>query len=227
MPRGHAHFAAVALLLALAVCLPAAAAATSHRLGTWAPQWPWTPPAPGGQDLRGEWEKTLALLWSHSKNSVGFCVGRSQCVRRRRSPAVALAGEHLLAPLVSTGDAPMPPACPRYKAQRLMALSFPWPLPVGADPGDALCSNRSRIDARLCTPPEVEQYYKVGQSHGVIVAYVAACVAAVGGLVPPTQLAPFHPHAVYAADREPGKGAGQRTLRGRRGGPARLRPRLL
>ena len=41
-----------------------------------------------------------------------------------------------------------------------MALSFPWPLPVGADPGDALCSNRSRIDARLCTPPEVEQYYK-------------------------------------------------------------------
>lgn len=51
--------------------------------------------------------------------------------------------------------------CFRYKAQRLMALSFPWPLPVGSDPSDALCSNRSRIDARLCTPPEVEQYYKV------------------------------------------------------------------
>lgn len=42
-----------------------------------------------------------------------------------------------------------------------MAQSFPWPLPVGTDPADGLCSNRSRIDARLCTPPEVEQYYKV------------------------------------------------------------------
>lgn len=72
--------AAALLLLAAAACsLPAAAAAAGGRWPA-APSWPWTPPVPGSEDVRGEWEKTLALLWAKSKDSVGFCLGRSQCV---------------------------------------------------------------------------------------------------------------------------------------------------
>lgn len=47
------------------------------------------------------------------------------------------------------------------KAQRLLALSFPWPLPVApAEEGDALCSNATLIGPHLCGPQEIEQYYK-------------------------------------------------------------------
>lgn len=80
--------AVMALALALAAAsLPAAAAAAAsggRRLAAapaWpfgSTSWPWTPPLPGSVDVRGEWEKTLALLWAKSKDSVGFCLGRSQ-----------------------------------------------------------------------------------------------------------------------------------------------------
>ena len=68
---------------------PALGSVATRSLAEWAPQWPWTPPAPGSEDLRGEWERTLALLWARSKDSVGFCVGSSQCVRRRCSRGLA------------------------------------------------------------------------------------------------------------------------------------------
>lgn len=45
------------------------------------------------------------------------------------------------------------------KVLELMGLSFPWPLPTGPG-GDALCSNRTRIDSLLCGPQELEEYYK-------------------------------------------------------------------
>ncbi|KAL4448129.1 hypothetical protein ABPG75_005348 [Micractinium tetrahymenae] len=46
------------------------------------------------------------------------------------------------------------------RAQRLVALSFPWPLPVSNDTADGICSNHTRIDLHLCGPPEIELYYK-------------------------------------------------------------------
>lgn len=46
------------------------------------------------------------------------------------------------------------------RAERLIGLSFPWPLPESEDPSDALCSNSTRIDAHLCGPQEIEQFYK-------------------------------------------------------------------
>ncbi|PSC68046.1 ABC transporter G family member 28-like [Micractinium conductrix] len=48
----------------------------------------------------------------------------------------------------------------QYKAQRVLALSWPFPLPVSNDTSDALCSNTTRIDAHLCGPQEIEDYYK-------------------------------------------------------------------
>lgn len=50
--------------------------------------------------------------------------------------------------------------------QWLLAASFPWPLPQSADSADALCSNRTRIDLHLCSPQEIETYYKVPPSRG-------------------------------------------------------------
>lgn len=77
-------------------------------------------------------------------------------------PPPALTGA-LLERAADPAPGPARPPAPalQYKAQRLVGLSFPWPLPVDPDGGDALCSNRSRIDLHLCTPPEIEQYYKV------------------------------------------------------------------
>ncbi|KAL4449383.1 hypothetical protein ABPG77_007027 [Micractinium sp. CCAP 211/92] len=46
------------------------------------------------------------------------------------------------------------------RAQRLVALSFPWPLPASNDTADAVCSNSTRMDLHLCSPPEIELYYK-------------------------------------------------------------------
>lgn len=46
------------------------------------------------------------------------------------------------------------------RAQRLVALSFPWPLPTSNNTVDAICSNQTRIDLHLCSPPEIELYYK-------------------------------------------------------------------
>ncbi|KAL4853041.1 ABC transporter G family member 28 [Chlorella vulgaris] len=48
----------------------------------------------------------------------------------------------------------------QLKAQRLMGLSFPWPLPVSAPSSGSLCSNRTRIDLHLCGPEELEHYYQ-------------------------------------------------------------------
>ena len=79
-----------------------------------------------------------------------------------------------------------------------MALSFPWPLPVGSDPADALCSNRTRIDARLCTPPEVEQYYKVWPLQSVLERDM--CTSHPLQRARPCPCTPVHPHAVHAAD---------------------------
>ena len=45
----------------------------------------------------------------------------------------------------------------------LLALSWPWPLPVDETGGAGVCSNRTRIDVHLCGPLEIEQYYKASQ----------------------------------------------------------------
>ena len=106
---------AAALLALAACCLPAAAAATAaagRRLVNWTPQWPWTPGVPGSEDLRSEWERTLAELWRRSKDSVGFCVGRSQCVRCSHGLGLAVR-LRLLAPLICIlNTAPRRPPLP-------------------------------------------------------------------------------------------------------------------
>lgn len=47
-----------------------------------------------------------------------------------------------------------------WRLPALQGLSFPWPLPVSTDPADALCSNRTRLEQHLCSPLELEHFYR-------------------------------------------------------------------
>lgn len=98
----------------------------------------------------------------------------------------------------------------RWRAERLISLSFPWPLPVALDSTDAVCSNSSLIDDHLCSPLEIEQYYKVR-------CFTRAVHAAKGGPACAPSLCcrhtyqpPFPPptmvSTVHAADGEPREG---------------------
>lgn len=63
----------LALVLALAVHTPEARPAWPPAAASWPGQAP-----PGGGAAHGAWERTLAFLWEHSRDSIGFCVGSSQ-----------------------------------------------------------------------------------------------------------------------------------------------------
>lgn len=113
--------------------------------------------------------------------------------------------------------------------QRLVALSFPWPLPTSNNTVDAICSNQTRIDLHLCSPPEIELYYKVSM--------LSACTACTAGPVARQELLRHRETracrtchvvaAVHVVDREPGKGARQPALQRWWRGPASVQPGLL
>lgn len=96
----------------------------------------------------------------------------------------------------------------QYKAQRVLALSWPFLLPVSNDTSDALCSNATRIDAHLCGPQEIEDYYKASRGKGAVLE-VQSLTGPLRQL-PPFQLADVRLHlfpAVHAADGGPGEDA--------------------
>lgn len=151
----------VLLLLAVAAAAAVPVAGAGFRVPHWQPQWPWPQPDDPQEKIDSQWARTLEALWATTHEHLGFCIGSSQ----RRAQARATAGWSMARCLACSScqltNLQGATCASGALLQRLVALSFPWPLPASNDTADAICSNSTRMDLHLCSPPEIELYYKV------------------------------------------------------------------